>query len=568
MAGTGGAFNELEFLTNIPILYNDDNRDSIFNQYRGQVGIDGDGNLDGDTVVSNTEPTVIFKKAGTTNTRSIKNYYKDTVYKYSGGEESDLNPYLKLIRDFEAKTFNAMRFSPGDLSYLTDLGVYPLNRMWVLRRFNEGCVVPNNLQEWVLNDDEGTIPYPISTIVGWIDPEETDFFNIGFNEQWEVITDRLDEVIMKILQDEFGFKAATAISVPGFSQGLLFAFLQQMGLTDFNSTEIPMGNPAVLQEALGRAKDADAQYANKSTLSFELKTSYEQKFIGDIDPGNAMMDLIQNCIYMGTRDTEYVFRGDSDILKALRNAAGSTPEESVGAWWDFITVVLDAFMNAMTTLLKQAKDLINTDSGTNEEDDKKVRPGQEQAAVVTNVKNKFRDFKKLGDGIAKTILASTVAKWRYALMGSIALMTGENSTPWHLTIGNPYSPFVTMGNAYVKSVNLNFNNEMGFNDIPTKLNVTIKVDQGRNMGAQEIFQMFNNGYNRVYVAPKDYGYSENGVFDGKGVPGGLSKEEIRQEEFQQKAKDMIYDDTGVVIHDDEPKQVGHMEYGFGTKLAK
>jgi hypothetical protein len=45
-----------------------------------------------------------------------------------------------------------------------------------------------------------------------------------------------------------------------------------------------------------------------------LKTSYEQKFIGDVDPGSAMLDIIESLTYMGTRDTRFVFNGNSSII--------------------------------------------------------------------------------------------------------------------------------------------------------------------------------------------------------------------------------------------------------------
>ena len=113
----------------------------------------------------------------------------------------------------------------------------------------------------------------------------------------------------------------------------------------------------------------------------------------------------------------------------------------------------------------------------------------------------LNNIASLGEGLIQSILASTVAKWRWALKGSLALMTGENSTPWHLTIGNPYSPFVSLGNVVVDNVELVFNNEFAFNDMPTLLKVKVTVRLGRSLGSQEIFQMFNNGYNRTYEIP-------------------------------------------------------------------
>jgi len=494
----GGAFNELDFLTHIPILNNDDNRDSIFNWVRGEVSVDEKGNIDESNRKSDNQTTVIFKKTEVKDTESLKRYYKENVYKYSGDKQSDLNPYLKLIRDFEDKTFNAMRFQAADFAYLTNLGVYPLNRMWTLRRYVDSAVVPNNLQKW----GPGKTPYPMSTVVGWIDPEDKEFFNVSFNEEWVKITERLDEVLTKILQDEFKFNASKVISLPGWSQGLLFGFLAEMGLTDYNSTNIPQGDPAVLQEAAARAKDNKPGYGNKSAMNLTLTTSYEQKFIGTIDPGNAMLDIIHRCIYMGTRDTKFVLSGggDNTILKSLRNAANNNTVEN---WWNFIKLVVNSFIAAIGKIFDNLTSAGDPDAKIPAESPApKKDPKAEEETTSTKGKNKvtgaLTKFLDASDGIAQTILASTVAKWRYALMGSISLMDGSNSTPWHLTLGNPYSPFVSLGNIVVKTVDFKFSNELGFNDMPLKLDVSIQVELGRNLGAQELFQMFNNGYKRVY----------------------------------------------------------------------
>ena len=471
----GGGYNELDFLVHVkPVLTNRDNTTSVFNE----------------------TTNIIFKRNDAKNTKSVKNYYKETVYKSSGdGQNENLNPYLKLIRDFEDPAFRGMIFRPADFTYLTDLGVYPTNRLWVLRRFNEGVVVPDNLQL--------TKQVPISTVVGWVKPEDESFFSMSFNEEWTTINERVDQVLTKILEKEFGFKAASAISLPGWSQGLLFGFLNEMGLTDFDYTNIPMGDPAVLQEAATRAKDANPGYGNKSNMSLTLTTSYEQKFIGSIDPGNAMLDIVNNLLRMGTRNTKFVFGGDgenSPILKSLRNAAKLGND--VDAWWEFIMEIIKAFTTAIGNIAADIKKQFSeyeTPQPKAPGKGEKVPPkGSETVGALEKSLGKFGEA--IGNSILlKSVLASTVAKWRYALIGSIALMDGSNSTPWHLTMGNPYSPFVSFGNIVVKSINLKFNNEFSFNDIPTKLDVEIQVQLGRNIGAQEIFQMFNKGYQRTYT---------------------------------------------------------------------
>jgi len=522
---------ELNFLTHIPTLYNNENKDTIWNQLQGELSIEksADGKIIRKKTAEQKDPKriVVFKgnKDG-----NIKNYYKENIYQHN----DYLNPYLRLLKDFEVKGFESVRLVAADFTYLTNLGVYPINRLWILRRFKEGDVVPDNLLDW----KDGT-KYPMATVAGWITPDKEDFFNIDFHEEWKITTDRVDEVLMKMMEKEFKFKTASIMSLPGWSQGLLMGFLKEMGITnDFGFDKIPFGNPDVLQEAATRAISPDTGYGLKSTMTMTLKTGYEQKYIGDIDPGSAMQDIIRNLTRMGTSDTVFFGNKDSDVLNELRNA---TTKNTLDAWWTFIMSVMTAFINAISNLFKQLKSAFEKKTDEEKTEEKKTdeeiyeeRMGRNKTKtdktktdkttdkkldIVTSIGNKFKnipkeDRKKDDDGnligvAIQTILASTVAKWKWPLKGGLGVITGENTTPWHLTIGNPYSPFVSLGNIKVDDVNIKFKNELGYNDIPTRLETEIKISLGRNLGGQEIFAMFNNGYKRVYDKKANSGKGAN-----------------------------------------------------------
>ena len=90
-----------------------------------------------------------------------------------------------------------------------------------------------------------------------------------------------------------------------------------------------------------------------------------------------------------------------------------------------------------------------------------------------------------------------------ALRGSIAMFTGDSSTPWHLTIGNPNAPIISMSRVYVKNIEISHTGEMLYNDIPKFINVSITVDQSRNLGKNEIANIFGIKYNRVYSSVAD-----------------------------------------------------------------
>ena len=541
-----GAYNELDFLTWIRIS-NNDNKDDIWNKTQGS------SIQDGQFVPASETVYVVYKDPKNIGTNKIKKHYSEID---NGG---DLNSYSKLLIDFSGagkNTYKALSFHAADFTYLKDLGVYTMNRMWVLRRYDDNVVVPNNLTDW----GDANVPSPKSTVVGWIKPEDEQLLNIGFNETWDKTTRRIDQVLGDIMDKEFNIKTEMGVSIPGWSQGILFAFLDAMGLSDdYSSTKVPMGDPNALGEAATRLSSVEGQkHGLMSPFNMQLETIYEQKFIGDVDPGSAMLDIIRNLIYMGTSDVNYILDGTSDVIKSLFAAVtkdgGSSPE----AWWKFIKVFVTAFFKAISDLFDKlvntegdvtsdagqkkknlesgkaenfkldgvtyikgfkegTKDVIylknetgDTNKGTTikakEFADKKAiyykeNPEQVNAAAQAQ-KSKFGDLSEGAKydktNALQTILASTVAKHKWPLIGGIGLMTGQNTTPWHLTIGNPYSPFFNVGNIIVDKVDLKFNNEFAYNDIPTRVTATIGVSFGRNLGAQEIFSVFNNGYRRQY----------------------------------------------------------------------
>lgn len=104
----------------------------------------------------------------------------------------------------------------------------------------------------------------------------------------------------------------------------------------------------------------------------------------------------------------------------------------------------------------------------------------------------------LSSTLVKDILSSTVAKYVWPMRGSIAMLTGEAATPWHLTIGNPYAPLLSLNNVKVNNVEVTFTGEMQYNDIPKYIKVNLDLDQGRNMGKNEILDSIGIEYQRKY----------------------------------------------------------------------
>ena len=533
-------YSEMDFLFKI-----DDNREAVIKQTNNLENTKNifDQKSNNPLQVSRY---VVYK--GVSGTDNIKqNHLKAKIY--NNGQS--INPYIKLLQDFNQEHPNpgaGLRLKAADLVYLRDLGVYPINRMTILRRFPEGCFVSENLEEMTIE--------PISTVIGWIPPDKN-FGDISFNETWSTTNKRFDVLISDIVKKTLGMSETKALfPVPDFAQGMLFLLYDKLGLLDSSGVDdspnetyeyydpatitklstgkentstktgnadenkwglnkIPIGDPNVLQE--GPFRNWEGQNI-KSDFSFDFEKTYEQKLIGEVDPGSAMLDILDNLYAMGTSNMVFYWGDNSPIMQNAKKAASGSAN-NVNAWWIFIDQtfrklweVITELFNGIETKVKEeynsAKTALASALSTNTTTVSGGTSGTANAATA-NATQKVKDANLKQESISaisklmQTILTSTIAINRFNIRGSIELMTGGqiSSTPWYLTIGNPYSPWLATNHIIVSSAKIESGTEMGFNDQPQTLKVTFKCIFSRSLGKQELMRMFNNTYRRTYNSP-------------------------------------------------------------------
>jgi hypothetical protein len=69
---------------------------------------------------------------------------------------------------------------------------------------------------------------------------------------------------------------------------------------------------------------------------------------------------------------------------------------------------------------------------------------------------------------------------------------------WHLMIGNPKHPIMSMGNMFLDGCTIEQYGPLGFDDFPTGLKVTITLKHGMPRDNLKIEQMYMNGDFRIY----------------------------------------------------------------------
>ena len=82
-----------------------------------------------------------------------------------------------------------------------------------------------------------------------------------------------------------------------------------------------------------------------------------------------------------------------------------------------------------------------------------------------------------------------------------ALLTGDPTGQWHLTIGNPMNPIAMIGNLACTDSAVSFEGPFGYEDFPSKIKVEITLKPARMRDKGEIESMFNAGRGRMYLQP-------------------------------------------------------------------
>lgn len=74
---------------------------------------------------------------------------------------------------------------------------------------------------------------------------------------------------------------------------------------------------------------------------------------------------------------------------------------------------------------------------------------------------------------------------------------------WHLTIGNPKAPIMSIGNMVLTNVKIEHGGPLGLDDFPTDLKVTVELDRGKPRDLRDIEKIYMHGNDRIYSPMSD-----------------------------------------------------------------
>jgi hypothetical protein len=454
--------------------------------------------------VNNPWPEVKFQDSGFYDSTGLGDEQKGpNAYKRSAVNKTDSEYDTSVLNIIEKLANTKAALRPTDFAYCKNLGVYPNNRLVIVRRFLGPS--EDNLFTKMMGGEIG----PLGVVISWI-KEDEDFLSLDFGEEWEDAEGSFTGILNSIGED-FGRKASLGLGsmmegglgslpFPGFTEIMTRKFLGKMGILNEDESSLPVGNPNLIKQAKMRKTIGYDQVGAglNTTFSFKVTAEYELKFISGIDPTIVWMDLISNFLRFGTSksDTFGLSKKFSQNLKQWIN----NPSLLVKKMASSLKGVIES---SIAKFRQELNEVQSTDKA------------KESESPEEREKNKALAFlDKIGKNVNK-ILKNILSKYKIKAIGIINALSGLPSTPWHITIGNPMRPVFCSGDMYMDSVNLKLGSQLSFNDLPTNLTLEFTLKNARAWGMQEIMAKFNKGYLRAVHFTSKMPLSYNEINDTK-----------------------------------------------------
>lgn len=223
--------------------------------------------------------------------------------------------------------------------------------------------------------------------------------------------------------------------------------------------------------------------------TFKLKFNYKLKSYGKISPKEALLDVLANALT--TTFNNAPFWGGS--VRYLRGAGQESTLLGDQALLrnGKVTEYFGSVFNDLGGVFKR-----NLANGDGKFSLGSILSGGSAALFDDFMGSKIKDNNIFG--------GMNVAK---------ALLTGESTGEWHLTVGNPFRPILMMGNLILESSQFSFEEALGTDDFPIGFSVEISLKPARPRDSADIQSSFNAGKGRLYYYSKEmakYVNPENG----------------------------------------------------------
>jgi hypothetical protein len=239
----------------------------------------------------------------------------------------------------------------------------------------------------------------------------------------------------------------------------------------------PYGRANVITKStiLGGGASNDQPQGITFDQEFKITFEYEMRSYDGINQKAAFMDLLANILAVTFTEADFWGGGFRQVGShaynvytnlALWKKVGRTKAAS---WGDLV--------DGATESWGQIKELMT---------------GNKNAGLGDVIKG-------LINGGTSWLIGSMLNKLgRPAKQRFQSLLNPQPTGMWHLMIGNPKRPILSVGNLYLSNATVTHTGHLGIDDFPTGLKVEVTLKHGKPRSNREIEYMYVNGDSRIY----------------------------------------------------------------------
>ena len=461
------------------------------------------------------------------NDSSTPEEYFDTPGRIGDAELQEVrdNPTCAKIIEWSRggqKNTNSVEYAWEDFLWCTNYGRVPNNYMVTLRRFTVPPV--DNIF-----DEEKNIAPDIGRMITWVDGEVNKWESVGL--KWN------HKMNWKSLQSAIQQKE----NLPGYgneTKALGSDLLNSIAsLTDTNASKAARSNNPATNDfdpyqdkniVFGPIDVIDKTTIRERGLDFtqdiNLVFDYQLRSIDGINPKIAQIDLLSNILLCTMNRGSFwggevrMYGGNPRLVKPF----GDPDKLAKGDFKGYFDSVVGGLMKTFTGL---------------------------GGGGGKSVMQQFADVAKgVGGNLLNQIAGLGLDRMgRPGIQAIDSLLTGEPTGEWHLMVGNPANPIISIGNLYLEETDVEFYGPLGYDDFPSGVKVTCKLKPARPRDRTEIISMFTRNH-RTYLTTPPTGakYVGNKPRGGYGpgphkFPEGQreKKETLNESQFKVIPKDLL-----------------------------
>jgi hypothetical protein len=244
------------------------------------------------------------------------------------------------------------------------------------------------------------------------------------------------------------------------------------GLAGFRDTKTKVYGPVDSIRSTYVRDDKGLSFEQSFSLVFE----YELKSYNGINGKQAMLDLISNILNVTYSTGSFWGGGYKGYAAHQSNIfANLNIFKTRGGFTNFV----DAF----------ATDLQNLSGNV-----KSTFAGKKPLEVIKGMLNSI-------GGMLMSGMLNKLGRPQKAMYN--ALLSPAPIGFWHVTIGNPKKPIMSIGNMIITNCEIEHHGPLGLDDFPTGLKVTVQLTRGKPRDLRDIEKLYMQGNDRIYTSMGD-----------------------------------------------------------------